>query len=235
VALVGRQQKNLEEVVGEILRDGGVASSFTFDLARVSAIPHLVEQIEERFASSVDVLVNNAAWGVAGLVEDLPIEHYRRSFEVNLFAPIGLIQAVLPGMKQKRSGQIIMVTSGVGKRALPGFSAYCATKFALNGLTESLRIEVKPFGIDVISFSPGPVATRFHERIATFGQIKLQFPKIRQMRTAEEVAQKIFEASKKRKRELTLPGQGKLGYHLNYWAPSVLDWIISRSYRVRLL
>ena len=196
----------------------------------VSQIGETVNKIREKLGD-VDVLLNNAAYAVAGLAEDCPIEKYKENFEVNFFAPLAFIQAVVPGMKKKNFGQIINVSSGVGKRALPGFSSYCATKFSLNGLTESLRLELAPWNIDVISIFPGAVATHFHKNIQFYGRWKISIAQMT-LRTPEKIAEIIYNASKRRVRESVVFGPGWMGYHLNYWAPRLVDWLLARRYPV---
>ena len=148
-----------------------VAKIFTFDMRKTDKIPALVKEIELIFGETVDILINAAGITTLGYVEDIPMEEYYNIFNVNFFAPLALIQAVIPAMKEKKSGQIINITSGAGVRGLPGISSYCATKFALNGLTESLRVELKPFGIKVLLFSPGPTKTRLKKNQKVFESV----------------------------------------------------------------
>ncbi|MFD2924079.1 SDR family oxidoreductase [Halobacillus naozhouensis] len=107
----------------------------------------------------VDVLVNNAGFAIGGFLEQVPLESYRRQFETNLFGVIAVTQSVLPMMRQHRRGKIINVSSISGRIGFPGLSPYVASKHALEGLTESLRFEVKPFGIDVSLIEPGSYET----------------------------------------------------------------------------
>jgi short-subunit dehydrogenase len=233
IALIGRNESALNKVAEEISsltrKENGSAQVFPLDLSHLDRIPETVARVGKELGGT-DILINNAAYAVGGLVEDCPVDQYKKNFEVNFCAPLALIQAVLPGMKQRRSGQIINLTSGVGRRALPGFSSYSATKFALNALTESLRVEVKPFGINVISVSPGRVSSSFHHRIEFYGRWKTELPPMN-MRTPEQIAELILNASKKRAREVTVWGPGLWGYHLNYWAPKLADWILAKKYR----
>ncbi|UOR13058.1 SDR family oxidoreductase [Halobacillus amylolyticus] len=107
----------------------------------------------------VDVLVNNAGFAIGGFLEQVPIEAYRRQFETNVFGVIRTTQAVLPIMRKQGQGKIINVSSISGRIGFPGLSAYVSSKHALEGLTESLRFEVKPFGIDVALIEPGSYQT----------------------------------------------------------------------------
>ncbi|OGR85346.1 MAG: hypothetical protein A2901_02715 [Elusimicrobia bacterium RIFCSPLOWO2_01_FULL_54_10] len=231
VAVVGRNAAKVEKAVKEVKASGGTAEGFVLNFKNASDIASRVRAIESKLGP-VDILLNNAAYAVAGLIEDCPVDKYKENFEINFFAPLALIQAVIPGMKQKKSGQIINISSGVGRRALPGFSAYSSTKFALNGLTESLRVELAPWNIDVISISPGRVSSNFHNGVEFYGRWKFHIPEMN-MRTPEQIAKLILRASKCRKREAEVFGPGRIGYHLNYWAPRLVDWLLARKYPVK--
>lgn len=228
VALTARNIEALKEVGISIKNDDGVSKEFPFDLANIEKIPELVENVQQHFGEPINILVNSAGIAVLGLVEDVPIEAYNKNLLINFFAPLGLIKAVVSGMKKRRRGQIINISSGVGRRGLPGVSPYCVSKFALNGLTESLRVELAPYGIDVILFFPGLVKTSFSDRVELYGELKEDFADAK-MITPVEVAGKIIEASEKSKREATLSFRTKVSYHINYWAPRLLDYILIRK------
>nr|BFE59703.1 oxidoreductase [Dactylosporangium thailandense] len=109
----------------------------------------------------MDVLVNNAGFGSYGALEDVPMDEARYQFEVNVFGAARLTQLVLPHMRQQRSGTIVNVTSMGGKIYTPLGAWYHATKFALEALSDCLRMEVKPFGIDVVVIEPGGIRTEW--------------------------------------------------------------------------
>lgn len=108
---------------------------------------------------SIDVLVNNAGIALGGFSEELSIEEYRRQFETNFFGVIAVTQAVLPFMRTRGQGRIINMSSISGRMGFPGLSAYVSSKHALEGYSESLRLELKPFGIDVSLIEPGSYQT----------------------------------------------------------------------------
>ncbi|MEH7334500.1 SDR family oxidoreductase [Neobacillus drentensis] len=108
---------------------------------------------------SVDVLVNNAGFALGGFSEELSIEEIRQQFETNFFGVIAVTNAVLPFMRAKRTGRIINMSSISGRMGFPGLSAYSASKHALEGYSESLRLELKPFGINVSLIEPGSYQT----------------------------------------------------------------------------
>ena len=109
----------------------------------------------------IDVLVNNAGYGSYGAVEDVPLEEARRQFDVNVFGLARLTQLVLPAMREQGSGRIVNVTSMGGKMATAFGGWYHATKFAVEGLSDSLRQEVAPYGVDVVVVEPGAIRTEW--------------------------------------------------------------------------
>jgi NAD(P)-dependent dehydrogenase (short-subunit alcohol dehydrogenase family) len=109
----------------------------------------------------IDVLVNNAGYGLVGAFEDLSVEEIKSQFETNFFGVIRLTQQVLPVMRKQKSGTIVNVSSGAGRIGFPGMSAYISSKFALEGLSESMSYELEPFGIKVVIIEPGVIRTNF--------------------------------------------------------------------------
>jgi short-subunit dehydrogenase len=111
----------------------------------------------------VSVLVNNAGFSLRGAVEDVSLSSIRRLFEVNFFALIKVTQACLPGMRRLRQGTIVNLSSIVGKFPFPTSGPYSATKHAVESISDALRMEVRPFGIRVVTIRPGPIATEFND------------------------------------------------------------------------
>jgi NAD(P)-dependent dehydrogenase (short-subunit alcohol dehydrogenase family) len=109
----------------------------------------------------IDVLVNNAGWGLWGCVEDVSIDEFKAQFETNFFSIIRLIQEVTPTMRKQGSGTIVNVSSVAGRIGFPASPAYISSKFALEGLSESLRLEMAPFGVNVVIIEPGVIKTNF--------------------------------------------------------------------------
>jgi short-subunit dehydrogenase len=109
----------------------------------------------------IDCVVNNAGFGIAGAVEDTSIEEAKAQFETNVWGALRVFKAVLPIMRDQQSGHIITMSSIGGHIAVPFQGLYSATKFALEGLTEALRMEVRPFGIHVVLLEPGDCCTQF--------------------------------------------------------------------------
>jgi NAD(P)-dependent dehydrogenase (short-subunit alcohol dehydrogenase family) len=136
------------------------------DVTETAAIAPLVALVE-REIGPVEVLVNNAGYGYEGTVEESPLADLRHQMEVNFFGAVAMIQAVLPFMRQRRSGHIINITSMGGIVTFPGVAYYHASKFALEGLSESLGKEIKSFGIAVTAVEPGGFRTDWAGRSMT--------------------------------------------------------------------
>ncbi len=128
------------------------------DVTEHQAIERVVADVAARHGR-IDVLVNNAGRGHVGAVEETTDAELRSVFDVNVFGPAALTRAVLPYMRARRSGAIVQISSQGGQVAFSGFSAYCSTKFALEGLSEALAQEVEPLGIKVLIVEPGQFRT----------------------------------------------------------------------------
>jgi len=128
------------------------------DVTDEAAIAPVVDAIE-RDVGAIDILVNNAGYGHEGLVEESTMDELRRQFDVNVFGAVAVIKAVLPHMRARRRGRILNITSMGGLMTLPGLAYYHGSKFALEGISESLGKEVKHLGIHVTAVEPGSFRT----------------------------------------------------------------------------
>jgi NAD(P)-dependent dehydrogenase (short-subunit alcohol dehydrogenase family) len=115
----------------------------------------------------IDVLVNNAGWGIWGTAEDVSIEEFRAQFETNFFSVVRMIQKVAPIMRKQGTGDIVNISSIAGRIGFPVSTAYISSKFAIEGLSESLRYELGPFGVNVIIIEPGVIKTNFFDSMKT--------------------------------------------------------------------
>jgi NAD(P)-dependent dehydrogenase (short-subunit alcohol dehydrogenase family) len=135
------------------------ARGYLLDVTDEQAIKPTVEQI-----GPIDVLVVNAGYGHEGTMEESTLQDLRRQFEVNVFGAVGTIKAVLPGMRERRRGNILIITSMGGMVAFPGISFYNGSKFAMEGIAESLAQEVAPFDVHVTAVAPGSFRTDWSGR-----------------------------------------------------------------------
>jgi NAD(P)-dependent dehydrogenase (short-subunit alcohol dehydrogenase family) len=128
------------------------------DVTDSAAIEAVVARVE-RELGPIDVLVNNAGYGHEGVLEESPLEEMRRQFDVNVFGAVAVIKAVLPGMRRRRQGHIVNITSMGGAITMPGIAYYCGSKFALEGISDTLSKELAPFHIAVTAVAPGSFRT----------------------------------------------------------------------------
>jgi NAD(P)-dependent dehydrogenase (short-subunit alcohol dehydrogenase family) len=133
------------------------------DVTNREQIAHAIEQAERRFGG-VDVLVNNAGYGYRGAVEEATEAEIRTLFDTNFFGLVAVTQAALPGMRARKSGSIVNISSVGGRMAAPGSGFYSATKFAVEGMSDALRKELKPLGIRVMVVEPSGFRTDFAGR-----------------------------------------------------------------------
>ena len=167
--LLGRQghhvyagARRLERMADLAERAGGGVTAVEMDVTEDGDNERAVDQVI-RNEGRIDVLINNAGFGLYGPIEDLPIDDARYQFEVNLFGLAHLTQLVLPHMRTQGSGRIVNVSSMVGKVFMPLGSWYDSTKHALEGWSDCLRLETAPFGIQVVLIEPGAIKTEFDD------------------------------------------------------------------------
>jgi len=197
----------------------------------------------------IDVLINNAGYGLAGAVEDTTYEEALQQFETNFFGAHRVIKHVLPSMRERKSGMIINISSIAGLIGLPFQPFYSASKFALEGLSEALMHEVKPFNIKVVLVEPGDLKTEFTDR-RTIAKLGLHSPYTEQMKITlavaerderqgappEEVARtiaRIISSTNPKPRYRTGPFYEKLAVFLKRLLPErVFLWAIRKYYRI---
>jgi NAD(P)-dependent dehydrogenase (short-subunit alcohol dehydrogenase family) len=136
----------------------GRSLAAVLDVTDTDSIPGAISRIESTLGP-VDVLVNNAGYGHEGVLEESALDEMQRQFDVNVFGAVAMMKAVLPGMRERRSGHIVNVTSMGGFITMPGIAYYCGSKFALEGISEVLAKELKGFGVHVTALAPGSFRT----------------------------------------------------------------------------
>ncbi|MBB5858166.1 oxidoreductase [Amycolatopsis umgeniensis] len=136
----------------------GNARGRVLDVTDDAAVSAVVDEVEQN-VGPLDVVVANAGYGLEGTFEETPLAEVRRQFEVNVFGAVATLRAALPHLRERRRGHLMAVTSMGGLMAVPGMSAYCGSKFALEGILEALSKEVAQFGIHVTAIEPGSFRT----------------------------------------------------------------------------
>ncbi len=157
VAVTARKMDSIRAIADEFPK---LAIPLALDVTQSAGVIRAVKEVLAE-AGHIDVLVNNAGYGVVGAVEEVSDLESRQIFETNVMGLLSVTRAVLPHMRERRSGHILNISSMTGVFAPPGFGFYSATKFAVEGLSEALAAEVKPLGIRVTLVEPGPFRTNF--------------------------------------------------------------------------
>jgi short-subunit dehydrogenase len=225
LALAARNAERLQELAVECRALGGKAEVIPTDVADESACRALIERTKELFGR-IDMLINNAGMSVVGKLDELPdLRLFHYVMDVNFFGALSCCYYALPHLLEAK-GRIVNVSSLGGLLTLPYNSSYCASKFALQGFSDSLRMELAPKGLSVTVVSPYWVVTEFHERYLDKNG-KPKGPSGRaiyteKMMTAEKCARIILEAARQRKREV-LMGPGRIGVLLRWIAPALMD------------
>ena len=180
---------NRDEEIKEVVRKENLnVEILQLDVDNEESVNEVINTIMERKAR-IDVLINNAGYGMWGTVEDVSINEFKEQFETNFFSIIRLIHRVAPIMRKQGSGDIVNISSVAGRIGFPVSPAYISSKFALEGLSESLRFELMPFGVNVIIIEPGVIKTNF------FNSMKLA-KKSNQDSEYKEITEKVISGVK---------------------------------------
>jgi NAD(P)-dependent dehydrogenase (short-subunit alcohol dehydrogenase family) len=154
VAATARQVETLKDLPAEL--------KLPLDVTRQESVDQAVSQTIKQF-SRIDVLVNNAGYGIRGVVEEISDEQVKRVYDVNVFGALRMIRAVAPIMRQQAGGRIINISSIAGRIVTPANGVYSSTKFALEALSDALRWELAPFGVKVVLIEPGAIKSQFDD------------------------------------------------------------------------
>lgn len=215
LALLARREDLLREVAREIEGIGGETLVLTADVTRREEMERAVAQTIARWGQ-VDILVACAGAYIRAPVLQMTVADVEQSMAVNFYGALHAVQAVLPPMVSRRSGHIVLISSADGKKGIPPDGPYVAAKFALAGLGDVLRQELRPYGIAVTTVFPGRVDTPMiaHLRVPW---ISFKIP-------PEAVARAILRALRRRTPEVILPFQVRLFVYLSALFPSLGDW-----------
>lgn len=221
VVLIARNADRLKELQQKIEAEYKVkAFIHSVDVSDFASLPSVFQAIY-REAGNVDVLVNNAGYGIFDEVDEAKFDDIKGMFDVNVLGLIACTKHVLPIMKKRKSGHIINIASQAGKLATPKSSAYSASKHAVLGFTNSLRMETASSGIFVTAVNPGPIATNFFnvaDRSGTYAKNVERF-----MLDPDTVAGKIVEKMMTNTRELNLPGWMNAGSVIYTLFPRIVE------------
>ena len=220
LVVAARRQDRLERLAEEIKSRGGEALSLPTDISDQDQVEHLIRATVDHFGR-LDILVNNAGYGLFAKVEDTTVEELQSIFATNFAGTFYAIKAALPIMRRQPWGHIINVSSIAGKRGFPLSGAYCATKFAMNGLTESLRTELIGSGIDISLVLPVSTTTEFFD-VAKNKSNRPSKP-LGIVQSAHQVALSILKCAKHPKAEVLPYPPSRVLILLNSIFPSLVD------------
>ena len=227
LVLLARRKALLQEIAGQLRQQFGeqktilVDGDITDSDVRHRAVQSAVEQL-----GGLDILINNAGVGATALVEDSTSETLRRIFEVNFFALFELTQLALPHLKKGATPMVVNLSSIVGLRGVPHYGVYGAAKFAVTGLSETMRAEFSRHGIDVLLVCPGTTQTEFFDVLYQSTSAPT-FPMHRPV-TSEYVAIRIVRAMKQGKRKIIPYFPAALLDTLNRFCPWFVDKIMAK-------
>jgi short-subunit dehydrogenase len=228
VILTGRSADRLSAVVRDLAAEGADASrmiTLPADLTISDDRQRLFEFARNRFGG-LDLVINNAGIGATGQFDSHDATVLRRVFEINVFAMVEVCRESLPLLAAGRDPVMVTMGSINALRALPGRAEYCASKFAVTGFTESIRIEWRRFGIHVLQVNPGFTNTPFDENAV----VNTARVSVRQRRTMspDHIARATMKAIEHRKRAITVGWQGRLFVLTSKFAPRFVDWGLTR-------
>jgi len=227
LVLLARRKDRLEEIAEKIRQQFGnrkivvVDGDITDAEVRHRAVQTAVEQL-----GGLDILINNAGMGATALVENTTQETLRRIFEVNFFALIELTQLALPHLKQGTEPMVVNLSSIVGLRGIPHYGVYGAAKFAVAGLSESMRAEISKYGIDVLVVCPGTTQTEFFDVLYQSSSAPT-LPNHRPV-TSEYVAIRIVRAMKRGTHKIIPYLPAAFLDIMNRLCPRFVDWLMTR-------
>jgi short-subunit dehydrogenase len=223
VSLVARSGEKLRKVAaaGDLITTG--------DLRDAADRKDVVSRTVAHFGQ-IDVLVNNAGVGLYAPAWRAPLDQARDMFELNLMAPLDLIQQVVPHMKSRRSGAIVNVSSIAGKITLPWFTLYSASKYAIGSLTDGLRMELRSFGIHTMTVCPGYVKTRFQQNVLAGEPPDLTGMRERWAITPQKCAEDIARGLERSARTVVTPWSGWFLIALERVMPGFVDRRLERIY-----
>jgi short-subunit dehydrogenase len=226
--LIARRIEQLRTISEAIERQYSVTCPyFQLDIQKIEEIEEIMQRIADE-VGSIHVLINNAGFGVFDHVVDINLDEMKSMFELNVFGLIVATKAVLPRMLENNEGHIINVASQAGKLATPKSSVYAATKHAVLGFTNSLRMELMKTNIHVTAVNPGPIRTKFFDTADKSGSYVKNVE--RYMLEPDFVAKKIVDAINSSKREINVPGWMNAGSMLFQLFPAFLEKTAGKAF-----
>ncbi len=225
LVLAARSTDQLSTLADAVQSRGAQAIAVPTDVTNPEHRRRLIDRTVEVFGG-LDILINNAGIGASGHFSDVTEERLRRIFEVNFFGATELTRLAIPQLKGGRDPMIVNIASVLGRRGVPGYTEYCASKFAMCGWSEGLRAELAGFGIHVLLVCPGLIATEFPSHMLE-ERFETSWTQGRKM-SPTRCARIIIRAIRQRRNEITITLGGKFLRWINGWAPRLVDYYLAK-------
>ena len=226
----GRSLERLQATAAEMQRTSPLSTAIQCDVAELDQVRAMVTGVLAKFGK-IDILINNAGIGMRKPFVDTPIEVVEELMRTNYFGVVYCTHEALPSMIARGSGHIVNISSVAGKIGTPNIAGYCASKFALNGLSESLYYELAPHGVSVSVICPGPVRTDFNK---SFADTPPKSPEALVV-SAEFVSAAVIKAIENRRFEVVLPRGLALICWVKRMAPNLFRALADRNFRHRIV
>jgi len=227
LALLARSEQRISALAQALNQRPGVSAlPVMADVSTPDDVQRAVAQTLDAFGR-IDILINNAGVGMSSPVGEIDYEKGHQLFEINYWGAVRMTEAVLPGMRERKDGLIINISSIVGRRSMPGISVYCASKFALNAFSESIRVALRPDHVRVVSFYPGVTATNFGDNLLT-GPNTIQGKGRAKVTSAADVGRAIVKAARKEPRDAYATLFDRIFVLAATCAPWLMDRMLSK-------
>ena len=226
----GRSLERLQATAAEMQRTSPLSTAIQCDVAELDQVRAMVTGVLAKFGK-IDILINNAGIGMRKPFADTPIEMIEELMRTNYFGVVYCTHEALPSMIARGSGHIVNISSVAGKIGTPNIAGYCASKFAMNGLSESLYYELAPHGVSVSVICPGPVRTDFNK---SFADTPPKSPEALVV-SAEFVSAAVIKAIENRRFEVVLPRGLALICWVKRMAPNLFRALADRNFRQRIV
>jgi uncharacterized protein len=227
VVLAARRAEHLQRLSEKIIKENGLVLPVKTDITQMDDIHHLMQVVLSTWGQ-IDILFNNAGFGrLKWLEEQDPVQDIDAQIQVNLWGTIQMSRAVLPQMISQHSGHIINMASIAGLTAMPTYTVYAATKYAIRGFTDALRREASIWGINVSAIYPGAVATEFDLHSGAQRKTGVTTPR-RLLLSSEEVAKEVEKVVHRPRRTVIIPRIMIPAVWLTWHFPGIVDWVVQR-------
>lgn len=230
VVMLARRADRLDAMETSLTALGHRVLAVPTDVADRGQVSHAIAMALKTFGR-IDVVINNAGVGYFGTIEHIPVDEFNRLIHTNVYGMLHLTQCAIPVLKETH-GMIVNISSALSKRALPFLAAYASTKSMMNALADGLRLELRPYGVHVLTYCAPETQTEFHATTTLQAGLDADQGGSRKMASAKDVASRVVKAMVDEKREVV---EAKALEVMNWFAPKLVDNIFYKNMVQRIL